>query len=67
MLKESDLELIIPVGTEVWGEVQHKTLLIYISFPLCRYLAEFCGELRGVWEAVPGRARTHSSAQTFCP
>jgi hypothetical protein len=68
MLKEYDLELTIPVGTEVWGKNQHEPLLMFISFPLCRhpswslkktgYLAEFCGELRGVWEAMPGRART---------
>jgi hypothetical protein len=68
MLKETDIELTIPVGTEVWGKVQHEPLLMYISFPLCRhppwslkktrYMAEFCGELRGVWETVPERAGT---------
>jgi hypothetical protein len=68
MMKESDIELTIPVGTEVWGKNQHEPLLMYICFPLCRhppwslkktgYMAEFCGELRRVWEAMPRRARS---------
>jgi hypothetical protein len=65
MMKEFNLELTIPVGSNVWGASQHEALLIYVSFPLCRhppwslkktrYLDEFCGELRGVWEGLPGR------------
>jgi hypothetical protein len=68
MLKESDLELTIPVGSEVWGTQQHEPLLMFVSFPLCshppwslkrtRYLDEFCGELRGMWEGVQGREGT---------
>jgi hypothetical protein len=69
MLKETDLEIVIPVGAEIWGVVQHEPpLLMYLSFPLCRhppwslkgtrYLDEFLGELHGVWKDMPGREGT---------
>jgi hypothetical protein len=68
MLKETDMELTIPVGTDIWGASQHEPLLMFMSFPLCRHppwslkktghLAEFCGELRGAWETLPERPRT---------
>ena len=67
ILKESDIEINIPVGMHVWGHDQHKPLLMFISFPLCRhppwslrgtnYLEGFCWELRGLWEDEPERSR----------
>lgn len=67
-LAEGDAEIIqlklIPVGLNVWGFSQHKPLLMYTSFPLCRhpplslkrtrYVDELCGDLQGGWEGVPG-------------
>jgi hypothetical protein len=63
LLKESDLEIVIPVGSRVWGKHLHEPLLMFISFPLCRhppwslrgtnYLESFCRKLRGMWEALP--------------
>ena len=67
MSKETDIELTIPVGLTVWGKEQHEPLLMFLCFPLCRYapwslkrtryLEEFCGELRGVWQDVSGWER----------
>ena len=66
LLKESDVELKIPVGSGVWGQHQHEPLLMFVSFPLCRhppwslrgtsYLENFRGKLRGVWSTLPERA-----------
>jgi hypothetical protein len=68
LLKESDLEIVVPVGNLFWGKEQHEPLLMFISFPLCRhppwslrgtnYLDSFCRELRGMWETVPERTGT---------
>jgi hypothetical protein len=66
LLKESDLEIVVPVGSSVWTKQQHEPLLIFISFPLCRhppwwslrgtnYLDSFGRELSSVWEAMPER------------
>ena len=65
LLKESDVEIVIPVGSGVWSKQQHEPLLMFISFPLCRhppwslrgtnYLENFRRELRSVWETVPER------------
>lgn len=66
LLKESDLESVVPVGSSVWAKQQHEPLLMFISFPLCcrhpswslrgtNYLESFRRELRGVWETMPGR------------
>ena len=66
LLKESDLEITIPVGSSVWRQSQHEPLLMFVSFPLCRhppwslrgtnYLENFRGKLRGVWSTLPERA-----------
>jgi hypothetical protein len=63
LLKESDVEIVIPVGSCVWGKQMFEPLLMFISFPLCRhppwslrgatYLESFCRELRGLWEPLP--------------
>jgi hypothetical protein len=67
LLKESDLEIVIPVGSSIWGKKMHEPLLMFIFFPLCRhppwslrgtnYLESFCGKLCSLWETVPGGAR----------
>jgi hypothetical protein len=66
MKKSNILELTIPVRSSVWGTLQHKPLLMHISFPLCTHppwslkiagrFVEFYGELHIVPETVPGRA-----------
>ena len=66
LLKESDVEITIPVNSGVWDKYQHEPLLMFVSFPLCRHppwslqgtnnLANFRRELRGVWPALPERA-----------
>jgi hypothetical protein len=68
LLKESDLEIVIPVGSLVWGKQLHEPLLMFISFPLCRhppwslrgtnYLESFCRELRRMWHTLPDRTGT---------
>jgi hypothetical protein len=65
LLKESDLEIVVPVGSSVWGEHMFEPLLIFISFPLCRhppwsfrgtnYLESFRRELCRMWESLPER------------
>jgi hypothetical protein len=63
LLKESDLEIVIPVGSSAWEKRMHEPLLMFVSFPLCRhppwslrganYLESFRGKLRGMWSSVP--------------
>ena len=66
LLKESDLEIVVPIGCGAWSKDQHEPLLMFISFPLCRhppwnlrgtsYLEIFCRELRFLWDTLPDRA-----------
>jgi hypothetical protein len=37
LLKESDLEIVIPIGSSVWGKEMHEPSLMFISFPLYRH------------------------------
>ena len=65
LLKESDLEIVVPVGSDVWSKQMHEPVLMFISFPLCRhppwslrgtdYLESFRRKLRSMWESVPER------------
>jgi hypothetical protein len=69
LLKESDLEIVVPVGSGVWTKEQHEPSLMFVSFPLCRHppwslrgtncLDSFRQELHSVWEAMPERTGLH--------
>ena len=66
--RESTFLFVIPVGTEgVWGVNMYEPLFMFVSLPLCRYkpwtlkgtrfVDEFCGTLRAVWEGPDARRR----------
>jgi hypothetical protein len=54
MIKESDLEPTIPVGTEVWGKNQHKPLLIFISLSPCAGTLPGVSRRPGTWLSFVG-------------